>query len=70
MFYIREKREDFKGINGDSIIDILEKIRETVGPKHKCAVFLDNASIHRTKKVRAASEKYDIPLVFNIPYSP
>ena len=34
------------------------------------AIFLDNASIHRAIIVREASDRYRIPIIFNISYSP
>lgn len=49
--------------------EFLQKIKR-INCGRKVAIFLDNASIHRSKQILEFCEKLKIRLIFNIPYSP
>lgn len=51
------------------MIDFLKMLREGYGNR-KLALFLDNATIHKTKRVKEVAEELQIQLIFNVPYSP
>ena len=57
-----------KSVNTDSFLDYLKSLREHC--EDKIALFLDNLRVHHSTRVKEFCEKYDIPLVFNLPYSP
>lgn len=51
----------------DAVLELQDKFLEQ---KQQFVLFLDNASIHRSKRVKAICEERGIPLVFNIAYRP
>ena len=66
---VRMKTADFRAFRAIDVVGIIELLRATY-PLKRMAIFLDNASIHKARIVRDASERYQIPLVFNLPYNP
>ena len=65
----RMKTQTFRAFKAIDIVGIIELLRAT-WPLKRMAIFLDNASIHKARIVRDASELYRIPLVFNLAYCP
>lgn len=51
----------------DAVLELQEKF---LLKKQQFVLFLDNASIHRSKRVKAICEERGIPLVFNVAYRP
>jgi transposase len=58
-----------RSINTDIFIDYLKDLRE-VCEGEKIAIFLDNLRVHHSNKVKDFCKAHDIPLVFNLAYSP
>ena len=61
-----------KSFKGTDTAEQMRKLRQSVGPDRKIAVFLDNASIHTCKVVRDVCEEWneDIKLLYNVTYRP
>ena len=59
----------YKAIDRELFMEFIENLREDQG-EDKIALFLDNLRVHHTLKVKDLCKKLDIPLVFNLPYSP
>ena len=61
---------DWRSCNADSIQSVLVALRKVYDKGEKIAIFLDNARIHRAKKVQelARTPAVDIPLAYNQPY--
>ena len=66
---VRSKTATFRAFKAIDVVGILEVLRATY-PLKKMALFLDNASIHKANIMKEASEKYQVPLVFNMAYCP
>jgi transposase len=65
-----EYYELFHGaVDRDLFAEFIEGLREDQGAE-KFAIFMDNLRVHHTLKVKDLCKKLDIPLVFNLPYSP
>lgn len=62
----------FDGFNSDTFIYYIKWLLKSVDTKKKIVLVLDNASSHKSKKVRAFIEKHKerIELLFLPPYSP
>ncbi len=58
-----------KSINSDSFIEFIEILLKKNDP-HRIAIFMDNASIHHSKKVTKFCGLLSLQLIFNIPYCP
>ena len=56
-------------VDRNLFMQFVEGLREDQGDE-KIALFLDNLRVHHTLKVKDLCKKLDIPLVFNLPYSP
>ena len=67
---MKEKTKLLKGFRSEHMVEMLQDIRERVGPRRKIAVFWDNASIHKSHSVYVHAEQLGIKLIYNIPYSP
>ena len=52
------------------IATFIVKIRNYFGPAKKVAIFLDNASYHKTALVKQAGVDNNVKLVYNMPYRP
>jgi transposase len=59
----------YKAVDRDLFMEFIENLREDQGDD-KIAIFLDNLRVHHTLKVKELCKSLDIPLVFNLPYSP
>jgi transposase len=59
----------WKSVDTDNFMEFIQIIRD-YNKDEKIAFFLDNLNVHRTKKVRSLCKELDIPLIFNLPYSP
>ena len=59
-----------KAFTGADLVTMLGLIRSFYGPDSKVAVFMDNASYHRTQEVRDEAARLRIELVMNSPYRP
>lgn len=57
-------------VNGDSIIEFLNKLEEGNKDKEKIYLICDNAGYHKSKKVKEHLKDRKIELVFLPPYSP
>jgi len=59
-----------RSCNADSVMEVLKAVRKVYDKGEKIAIFLDNARIHRAKKVQAFARTpaIDIPLAYNQPY--
>jgi transposase len=62
----------YTAFDSDDVVNFLLRMRELHKPDDKIAVFLDNASIHKSKatQARAADPDINIKLIYNIPYRP
>jgi len=58
-----------KYLKSNDFIDFVRVLKQKVLPA-KLAIFTDNCSIHKSKKVKAYIKEENIPMVFNIPYKP
>ena len=58
-----------KSINSDSFIEFIEILLQKNDPR-LIAIFMDNCSIHHSKKVTKFCKLLGIQLIFNIPYCP
>ena len=58
-----------KSVNNVKFKQYLEELREANAGK-KIALFLDNLSVHHSKKTKAVLERLEIPTIFNIVYNP
>ena len=50
-------------------MEFIENLREDQG-EEKFAIFMDNLRVHHTLDVKDLCQEYDIPLIFNMAYSP
>ena len=66
---VRTKTKLFRAFKAIDVAGLIELLRATY-PLKRMAIFLDNASIHRANVVKEASAKYQVPIVFNLPYCP
>lgn len=57
-------------INGDQIVNFLQRLEEENSDKEKIYLICDNASYHKSKKVKEYLANTKIELVFLPPYSP
>ena len=58
-----------KSVDVDAFMEFLMCLRlRLIG--QKVALFLDNLSVHHSKKVKSFCDKKDLPLIFNLAYSP
>jgi len=62
--------EQYKTVNGDSIIDFLNKIKRTYPSKKTIQLVLDGAGYHRSQQVIDKAKELDITLHYLPPYSP
>lgn len=62
--------EQYKTVNGDSIIDFLEKIKRTYASNKTIQLVLDGAGYHRSQLVIDKAKELDITLHYLPPYSP
>jgi transposase len=58
-----------KSINSDSFIEFIEILLHNNDPRF-IAIFMDNASIHHSKKVTKFCTLLGLQLIFNVPYCP
>lgn len=58
-----------RSITADSFIQFLKQLSDKQ-EKQPFALFMDNLSVHKTKKVMKVYEELNIFPIFNIPYSP
>ena len=58
-----------RSYKGEDVRHFLQELREKYGAE-SFAVFLDNASIHKSDATLAVAAGLDIPLLFNLPYCP
>jgi transposase len=56
-------------INAESFIEFLVQLKEHMSCPEIC-LFLDNLSVHKTKKVKEKLSELNIHPVYNVPYSP
>ena len=61
---------DAPKVNGDYIIEFLKKLEATNQDKSRIYLICDNASYHRSKKVKEYLQNSKIELLFLPPYSP
>ena len=61
---------EYRSCNAESVMEVLRAVRGVYNKGEKVALFLDNAKIHRAKKVQALARTpaIDIPLAYNQPY--
>jgi transposase len=62
--------EEYKTVNGESIIEFLNKTRDFYSSSNTIHMVLDGASYHRSLIVVAAAKALDIELHYLPPYSP
>jgi transposase len=64
--------EEYDTINQESIVDFLQKLRDSEGYDNDRSIYLilDQAGYHKTTSVLEAAEALNIELVFLPPYSP
>lgn len=60
----------YKTINGESVIDFLERVREKYQTSGSIHLILDGAGYHRSDDVKKKAVKLDIKLHYLPPYSP
>ena len=60
-------QQPFTGVD---MVSLFERLRTYFGPDRKVAIFLDNATYHKSAIVKEAAVAQRIPLVFNAPYRP
>ena len=58
-----------RSFNQDSYIEFLRQLRSQQ-PEQRIVLFLDNLSVHKTKKVKELYEELELTPIFNAPYSP
>ena len=58
-----------RSIDSDAFIAFIEQLVSQNSSK-EITLFLDNATIHRSKKVTAFLKDNGIKAIFNVPYSP
>ncbi len=58
-----------RSINSQSFISFLQSLLE-INTDQPLAIFLDNCTVHHSKLVTSFVKENDIPLIFNVPYSP
>ena len=56
--------------NSGHFCNVLYQIQKKVGPNHKWAVFMDNASYHRSAETKDYIYKHKISVILNAPYRP
>ena len=57
-----------KSVNNVKFKQYLEELRGANAGK-KIALFLDNLSVHHSKKTRAVLERLEIPTIYNVAYA-
>lgn len=62
--------ERYDTVNGDSIVDFFQKVREEYIDSETIHLILDQAGYHRSEPVIKAAEKLNIKLHYLPPYSP
>ena len=62
--------DDYKTINGESIIQFLDSIKSVYPNAPTIHIILDQAGYHRSEAVKAHAEKINIKLHYLPPYSP
>jgi transposase len=62
--------EQYQTINGDSIIDFMNKLREQYSANKKLHLIVDQAGYHKSQAVKNEAEKLNINLVYLPAYSP
>jgi transposase len=62
--------EQYKTVNGESIIDFLEKVKRTYASKKTIQLVLDGAGYHRSQLVIDKAKELNITLHYLPPYSP
>jgi transposase len=58
-----------KSINSDSFIEFLQHLLERNDPINT-VLFMDNCSVHHSRKVKNFCESVNLKVIFNIPYCP
>jgi len=53
----------------DTFIDLLKDYQDNYNNKNEKTLFLDNASVHHTKKFKAFAKETKIHALFNVPYN-
>ena len=61
---------EYDYVNGDSIVQFFEVLREKYPPPHTLHLILDGAGYHRSKKVKEMADLLKIELHYLPPYSP
>jgi transposase len=56
-------------VNADKFIEFLIELRRKYAKDRVIHVFLDNLSVHRSRKVKEYTETSNVRLVFNAAYS-
>ena len=62
--------EQYEKVNGDTIIDFFEKVKEQYSSQKTIHIVLDGAGYHKKKEVQETAEKLGIKLHYLPPYSP
>lgn len=62
--------EQYKTINGESIIHFMNKLREQFSIEKRLHLIMDQAGYHKSKSVQEEANKLNINLVYLPPYSP
>ena len=62
--------EQYQTINGDSIIDFMNKLREQYSVNKKLHLIVEQAGYHKAQAVKDEAEKLNINLVYLPAYSP
>jgi len=57
------------GMKTDTFIDLLKDYQDNYNNKNEKTLFLDNASVHHTKKFKAFAKETKIHALFNVPYN-
>ena len=55
-------------MEGIDIEAVIREVRQTLGPNKKLAIYLDNASIHKTKGVLKTAKEEKIELIYNVEF--
>ena len=63
-------KEYEKTVNGESIVDFLNKVRKSYLESGKIKLILDGAGYHRSDIVKKEAEKLNVELIYLPPYSP
>ena len=57
-----------KGLKTDSYINFMDKMYNKLNDKEIKSIFIDNASIHTSKKAKELYKKNNMHIIFNAPY--